>query len=171
MKITLATARPEDSKALSLLMNDREIYQEFLKSGTYTEETAYNEIEFFRSKKKNPNPEHFFVLIKLTKHIFFFEKTEVIGFISNRKVSDIDSHYCGFKTSIHFGIKYKYRNKGRMTEALHRLMNGFMKSRGIREVNAYVLFKNVASQKVLKKLGFICIGESFEGYSFTKYLD
>lgn len=51
MKITLVTARPEDSKALSALMNDREIYQEFLKGGTYTEETAYNEIEFFRSKK------------------------------------------------------------------------------------------------------------------------
>lgn len=171
MKITLATASPEDSKALAELMNDNAIYQEFLKGGTYTQETAYNEIEFFRSKKKNLNPEHFFVLIKLTKKVFFVEKTEVIGFISNRKVSDIDYQYCGFKTSIHFGIKNKYRNQGRMTEALHRLMNGFMKSRGIRQVNAYVLFNNVASQRVLNKLGFVCIGESFEGFSFTKYLD
>lgn len=171
MKITLVTARPEDSNALSELMNDREIYQEFLKSGIYTQETASNEIEFFRSKKKNSNAEHFLVLIKLTKKIIFFEKTEVIGFISNRKVSDIDSHHCGFKTSIHFGIKSKYRNRGRMTEALYRLMNGFMKSRGIRQVNAYVLFKNAASQKVLSKLGFVCVGESFEGVSFTKYLE
>lgn len=171
MKITLATASPEDSKALADLMNDKAIYQEFLKGGTYTQETAKNEIDFFRSKKKNLNPEHFFILIKLTKKVLLFEKTEVIGFISNRKVSDIDSHYCGFTTSIHFGIKSKYHNQGRMTEALYRLMNGFMKSRGIRQVNAYVLFKNVASQKVLNKLGFVCVGKSFEGFSFTKYLD
>jgi len=170
MKITLATAIPEDSKALADLMNDKAIYQEFLKGGAYTQETAHNEIDFFRSKKKNLNPEHFFILIKLTKKVLLFEKTEVIGFISNRKVSDIDSHYCGFTTSIHFGIKSKYRNQGRMTEALYRLMNGFMKSRGIRQVNAYVLFKNVASQKVLNKLGFVCVGKSFEGFSFTKYL-
>lgn len=58
-----------------------------------------------------------------------------------------------------------------MTEALYRLMNGFMKSRGIGQVNAFVLFKNIPSQKVLSKLGFVCIGESFEGFSFTKYLD
>lgn len=171
MKVTLATAQPEDALALSKLMNDTEIYNEFLKNGNYTEETAKNEIDFFRSKKKNSNPEHFFILIKLTKKILFVEKTEVIGFVSNRKVSDIDSHYCGFTTSIHFGIKKQYRNQGRMTEALYRLMNGFIKSRDIRQVNAYVLFKNIGSQKVLKKLGFVCIGESFEGFSFTKNLD
>lgn len=170
MKITLATARPEDSKELAELMNDSEIYNEFLKGGNYTANTAKNEIEFFRSKTKNPNPEHFFVLIKAMTRIFFIERTEVIGFISNRKVGDIDSHYSGFTTSIHFGIKRKFRNKGRMTEALFRIMNGLMKERGVKQVNAYVLSKNVASIRVLQKLGFNCICKSFEGLSFTKNL-
>lgn len=78
------------------------------------------------------------------------ETNEFIGFCN----TGIKQEISGLNREIAYSISNDYRNKGYTTQAVKGLVNYLFENTDVEELNAVVLPRNVASNKVIAKCGF-----------------
>lgn len=78
------------------------------------------------------------------------ETDEFIGFCN----TGIKEELSGPNREVAYSISKHFRNKGYTTQAVNGLINYLFKNTDVEQLNAVVLPRNVASNKVLDKCGF-----------------
>lgn len=141
-RILLRPLKMSDAKDIYFNIQDKKIAQNTLRiPWPYRLKDAKNFIkESQRSLKKRKN---FVFGIELK------DKKEVVGVISLDNVDFEHRH-----GEIGYWLGKKYRGKGLMVEAGKLVLNFAFKKLKLHRVDAGVFSDNLASQKVLKKLGF-----------------
>jgi RimJ/RimL family protein N-acetyltransferase len=95
--------------------------------------------------------------------------SKIIGFIVVGPAGESDFRNSGFQTLLNYGMIEKYRNKGLMTHALNLRLSRYMELE-FNIIPAYVKGNNPASEKILRKCGFIRVDENDFFSTYVKQL-
>jgi len=86
-------------------------------------------------------------------YIWLTQTNELIGRVYFHKKADLDN-----EVEIGYGINEEYRNKGYATEAAQAVVRFAFEQAGQAVLAAIVSAKNIASRRVIEKLGFTYCG-------------
>jgi len=158
-RVFLRALKLSDTARLCFLLNDKEIFENtsFQPPVTFEKEKKF----ILDSQKKLKKGEEIVWGIDLKK-----EKT-LVGCISLKKIDWIDR-----KAEVGYWLGKDWRGRGLMTEALGLVLNFSFEKLKLHRIFAFVFSDNIASQRVLEKMGFKKEGELREHkYRFGKWKD
>ena len=150
-EILLREFRIEDVDAIYELTSQPEVY-EFLPDWRSTREQRLDWVTNYEI----PENKEFLANVPsigerwLKLGIVLKETDEFIGFCN----TGIKEELSGPNREVAYSISKHFRNKGYTTQAVNGLINYLFKNTDVEQLNAVVLPRNVASNKVLDKCGF-----------------
>ena len=150
-EILLREFRIEDVDAIYELTSQPEVY-EFLPDWRSTREQRLDWVTNYEI----PDNKEFLANVPsigerwLKLGIVLKETDEFIGFCN----TGIKEELSGSNREVAYSISKHYRNKGYTTQAVNGLINYLFENTDVEQLNAVVLPRNVASNKVLDKCGF-----------------
>ena len=150
-EISLREFRIEDVDAIYELTSQPEVY-EFLPDWRSTREQRLDWVKNYEI----PDNKEFLANVPsigegwLKLGIVLKETDEFIGFCN----TGIKEELSGPNREVAYSISKHYRNKGYTTQAVKGLVNYLFANTDIEQLNAVVLPRNIASNKVIAKCGF-----------------
>ncbi|MDI2588573.1 GNAT family N-acetyltransferase [Psychrobacillus sp. NEAU-3TGS] len=150
-EIILREFRIEDADAIYELTSQPEVY-EFLPDWRSTREQRFDWV----SNYEIPDNKKFLANVPnigegwLKLGIVLKATEEFIGFCN----TGIKEQLSGSNREIAYSISKHYRNKGYATQAVKGLVNYLLENTDVEQLNAVVLPRNIASNKVIEKCGF-----------------
>lgn len=171
MHLVLTPPHQNDLVEFHKMNQDLMIQMEFSNLKNITLEGSKQLLEnILKSFEESPNYDFCFIKIafSLNSQDYYDSSNSVlVGFISVSEGSLTEFKFSGFETLLTYGIIEKYRNIGLMTNALNFRIERF-EELGFNIIPAYLKGKNPASEKVLRKCGFIKILENDFGCTYVK---
>ncbi|MCD7034352.1 GNAT family N-acetyltransferase [Metabacillus sp. GX 13764] len=146
----------EDVDAIYNLTSEPEVY-EFLPDWRSTKEQRLDWVTNYEI----PDNQSFLAAVPnidqgwLKLGVFLKETDEFIGFCN----TGIKEELIGPNREVAYAISTQYRNKGYTTQAVNGLVKYLFENTDVEQLNAVVLPRNAASNKVLVKCGFRFSGE------------
>ncbi|MGN7478762.1 GNAT family N-acetyltransferase [Solibacillus silvestris] len=166
-EILLREFRIEDADAIYELTSQPEVY-EFLPDWRSTREQRLDWVTNYEI----PDNKEFLTNVPcigerwLKLGIILKETDEFIGFCNTGIKKELNEP----NREIAYSISKHYRNKGYTTQAVKGLVNYLFENTDVKQLNAVVLPRNVASNKVIEKGGFHLIGNvEIEGQLYYHY--
>ena len=151
-RLILREILPEDVESIFLLDSDPEVHRYLGNNPIHTMEEAAKTIEFIRRQYAEYGIGRWAVISKDTNE---FVGWSGLKFITEETNNHIDYYDLGYR------FIRKYWGKGYATETAKASLSYAFQSLGLSKVFAIVDVENMASEKVLKKVGF----ETIERFS------
>ncbi|MFD1174518.1 GNAT family N-acetyltransferase [Oceanobacillus picturae] len=155
-EILLREFRTEDVDAIYELTSQPEVY-EFLPDWRSTREQRLDWVTNYEI----PDNKEFLANIPsigerwLKLGIFLKETNEFIGFCNTGIKDELSEP----NREVAYAISKHYRNRGYTTQAVKELVKFLFKNTDVKQLNAVVLPRNVASNKVIEKCNFRLSGD------------
>jgi len=146
-KIELATI--DDMKAVFDLSNDEQVRVNSFNTEKIKWENHQN---WFKNKLNDKN------------FVFYLVKT-----FDNNLIAQVRFDISSDEADISISIAPDFRGKGYGSKILKKASNKIIKDSKIKKINAFVKTKNIASQKVFEKAGYILKEENSEKLRYEYY--
>ena len=110
----------------------------------------------------------------MSENVFYLELKDAGKVIGTIYLEEDSLRYGVNSISLSYYLNENYARKGYMTEAMGRIIKYIFDIRQVDVISARVFSENIASQRLLKKLGFVnegCIRRCVKGYKDVIYDD